>query len=102
MKSSFGLKELVDVCTTYEIRKAGLNHGRVDNMRLYGLCCPDSKVILLEHQQDHTELRDSFLHEALHAHGYITGKYYGMKARDIERITRKETKYLMEMLYGKG
>ena len=95
------LKDLVEVCTQYEVKRVPLNIGRTDNLRLYGLCCPDTRQILLEKNQDHMELRDSFIHESLHALHYIKGDLFGVSCREQEKLVRYETKKLMRELYGK-
>jgi len=94
------LKDVIEVLTQYEVRRTQLNHNPQNNMRTYGLCCPDTRIILLEQQQDHMELRDSIIHEFLHASAYIKGTV-GTNCREHEKMVRKESKYLMEKLYGR-
>ena len=99
--AGLSVKNLVEICTQYEIKKIPLNMSNTGQGAVYGLCCPTSKTIYLEPQQDVMEMRDSFIHECFHAYHFMKGDLYGLTTAQSEKVVLDETKALMRRLYGR-
>ncbi len=98
------LKDVIEVLIAYNIEHCRFPHnymieyfGEEAVPEIHGLALDDEKLILIDKEQGFEALRETIIHELLHAKHYKKGD---LRGKDIEVVVEKETSLTYKELYG--
>lgn len=88
------LKSFIDVLCDYEILKSRITDVSKKDVRLDGACDTDRQQIFYDPNSDLYDRRDIIIHEMIHV------IYYRKDGKNHERDVQRDTKTLVNLLWG--
>ena len=104
MKTRLTLKDVIETLAIYDIEHCRFPHNYLadagmDIPNIAGLCINDKKLILIDKEQGDEELKETIIHELIHAKHYKKGDLKNNR-NYIERHVQAETVMTYLKLYG--